>query len=53
MPYMELKGKRVAVLIDTLYQDGANAVAGQLAKEFPAADIGVFQVLCQIGRGDI
>ncbi len=44
---------RGAVMIDTLYRDGADSVAGQLAKEFPAADIGVFQVLCQIGRGDI
>jgi hypothetical protein len=44
---------RGALMIDTLYQDKAMAVGDQLAKEFPAADIGVFQVLCQIGRGDI
>jgi hypothetical protein len=42
-----------ALMIDTLYQDRAKAVGDQLAKEFPAADIGVFQVLCQIGRGDV
>ena len=41
-----------ALMIDTLYADRAKAVGDQLAKEFPAADIGVFQVLCQIGRGD-
>jgi hypothetical protein len=42
-----------ALMIDTLYQDRAKAVGDQLAKEFSVADIGVFQVLCQIGRGDI
>jgi hypothetical protein len=44
---------RGALMIDTLYQDNAKAVGDRLAREFPAADIGVFQVLCQIGRGDI
>jgi len=24
-----------------------------LAKQFPQADIGIFRVLCQIGRGDL
>jgi hypothetical protein len=42
-----------ALMIDTLYQDKAKAVGDQLAEEFPMADIGVFQVLCQIGRGDV
>jgi hypothetical protein len=42
-----------ALMIDTLYQDRAKAVGDQLAKEFPATDIGVFQVLCQVGRGEI
>ncbi len=42
-----------ALLIDTLYQADAEAVGAQLAKEFPGADIGVFGVLCQIGRGDL
>jgi hypothetical protein len=44
---------RGALMIDTLYQDKAKTVGDQLAKEFPEADIGVFQVLCQIGRGDV
>ena len=42
-----------ALMIDTLYQDDAEAVGAQLAKQFPDADIGVFRVLCQIGRGDL
>jgi hypothetical protein len=42
-----------ALMIDTLYQKDAEAVAAQLAQEFPGADIGVFGVLCQIGRGDL
>jgi hypothetical protein len=42
-----------ALLIDTLYEEGAQAVGVQLAKQFPQADIGVFRVLCQIGRSDL
>jgi len=42
-----------ALMIDTLYQDGAEAVEVQLAKQFPDADVGVFRVLCQIGRSDL
>ncbi|MGB6341738.1 MAG: hypothetical protein WBG15_03265 [Xanthobacteraceae bacterium] len=42
-----------ALMIDMLYQKDAEAVGAQLAKEFPGADIGVFGVLCQIGRGDL
>ena len=42
-----------ALMIDTLYQADAEAVGAQLAKQFPGADIGVFRVLCQIGRGDL
>jgi hypothetical protein len=41
-----------ALLIDTLYQDDAAAIGVGLAKQFPGADVGVFRVLCQIGRGD-
>jgi hypothetical protein len=40
-------------MIDTLYQDGAEAVVSQLARQFPDADVGVFRVLCQIGRSDL
>jgi hypothetical protein len=42
-----------ALMIDTLYEAGAEAVGAQLAKQFPSADIGIFRVLCQIGRGDL
>ena len=42
-----------ALMIDTLYQEDAETVGAQLAKQFPSADIGVFRVLCQIGRGDL
>jgi hypothetical protein len=42
-----------ALLIDTLYEEGAQAVGAQLTKQFPQADIGIFRVLCHIGRGDL
>jgi hypothetical protein len=42
-----------ALMIETLYQDGAETVAAQLATQFPDADVGVFRVLCQIGRSDL
>lgn len=42
-----------ALMIDTLYQEDARAVGAQLAELFPGADVGIFQVLCQIGRGDL
>jgi hypothetical protein len=47
--------KRIAgaLMIDVLYQEDAKAVGAQLAKQFPGADVGIFQVLCQIGRSDL
>ena len=42
-----------ALMIDTLYEEGARAVGARLAKQFPQADIGIFRVLCHIGRGDL
>jgi hypothetical protein len=42
-----------ALLIDTLYQEHAEAIGVQLAKQFPGTDICVYRVLCQIGRGDL
>ena len=42
-----------ALMIETLYEEGAQAVGAQLAMQFPHADIGIFRVLCQIGRGDL
>jgi len=42
-----------ALMIDTLYQEGAEAIGAQLAEQSPDAEIGIFRVLCQIGRGDL
>jgi hypothetical protein len=42
-----------ALLIDTLYQEHAEAIGVQLAEQYPGADICVYRVLCQIGRGDL
>lgn len=42
-----------ALMIDTLYREAAETVGAQLTREFPGADVGVFCVLCQIGRGDV
>jgi hypothetical protein len=42
-----------ALLVDTLYQEQAEALGAKWAKQFPGADIGVYRVLCQIGRGDL
>ena len=42
-----------ALMIDTLYEQGAQAVGAELTRQFPQADIGIFRVLCQIGRGDL
>jgi hypothetical protein len=40
-----------ALMIDTLRQGDAEKLGARMAKEFPAADVGVFGVLCQLGRG--
>ncbi len=40
------------LLIDTLRQADAEALGRRMATEFPGTEIGVFRVLCQIGRGD-
>jgi hypothetical protein len=42
-----------ALMIDTLYEQDAERVGAQLAKQFPHAQIGAYRVLCQIGRGDL
>jgi hypothetical protein len=42
-----------ALMIDTLYQEDAEAVGAELAKQFPGADMAIFRVLCHIGRGDL
>jgi hypothetical protein len=42
-----------ALIVETLYEKDAAAVGAELAKQFPKADIGIFRVLCHIGRGDL
>jgi hypothetical protein len=42
-----------ALMLETLYQEDAQTVGAQLEKQFPAADLGIYRVLCQIGRGDL
>lgn len=47
--------KKIAacLMIDTLRQDDAEAVGKTLKDKYPAAETGVFRVLCQLGRADI
>ena len=40
-----------ALMVDTLRQADAEALGARLAKEFPAGEVGVFRVLCQLGHG--
>jgi hypothetical protein len=42
-----------ALMVDTLRQRDADLIGEQLTKEFPGTDVGVFRVLCQLGRGDL
>lgn len=42
-----------ALMIETLSQNGAGTIGAELAKQFPQADIGIFQALCEIGRSDL
>jgi hypothetical protein len=41
------------LMLDTLREADAEAVGAQLSKQFSGADVGVFRVLCQLGRGDL
>ncbi len=53
----QLRGgdKKIAgcLLVDTLRQADAIKIGATLAEAFPATDVGVFRVLCHIGRGDL
>jgi hypothetical protein len=42
---------RGALMVDTLRQADAEALGARLAKQFPASEVGVFRVLCQLGHG--
>jgi len=41
------------LMVDTLRQADAEAVGVRLSGQFSSADVGVFRVLCQLGRGDV
>ena len=41
------------LMIDTLRQTDAESVGARLSKQFSGAEVGVFRVLCQLGRGDL
>jgi len=47
--------KKIAgcLLIDALRQADAEKIGADLGRKFPGADIGVYRVLCQLGRGDL
>jgi hypothetical protein len=53
----QLRGgdKKIAgcLMIDTLRQVDAEAIGASLARKFSGTDVGVFRVLCQLGRGDL
>ena len=42
-----------ALMIDTLRQAHAEILGARFAKEFSGTQVGVFRVLCQLGRGDL
>ncbi|HVV62305.1 MAG TPA: hypothetical protein VHD14_11175 [Pseudolabrys sp.] len=41
------------LVLDTLRQGNAEALGRQMSAQFPRADVGVFRVLCHLGRGDL
>lgn len=41
------------LMIDTLRQAEAETIGASLARKFPGTKVGVFRVLCQVGRGDL
>lgn len=44
---------KACLLIDTLRQADAEKIGAQMTKQFPGTEVGVFRVLCQLGRGDL
>lgn len=44
---------KAALMVDTLRQADAERLGKQFEKEFPGTQVGVFRVLCQLGRGDL
>jgi len=41
------------LIIDTLRQADAETIGADLGRKFPGAEVGVFRVLCQLGRSDL
>src|SRR5215813_6610057 len=41
------------LMVDTLRQSDAEVLGERLSKQFAGTEIGVFSVLCQLGRGDL
>ena len=41
---------RACLMVDTLRQADAEKVGADLSRQFSQADVGVFRVLCQLGR---
>jgi hypothetical protein len=39
--------------VEMLRQDEANIIASDFSRQLPDADVGVYAMLCEIGRGDI
>jgi hypothetical protein len=44
---------KACLMIDTLRQADAESMGMRLSRQFPGAEVGVFRVLCQLGRGDL
>jgi hypothetical protein len=44
---------RGCLMVDTLRQSDAEAMGARLSAQFSQADVGVFRVLCQLGRADL
>ena len=44
---------KACLMVDTLRQSDAEKLGVRLAADFPKAEVGVFRVLCQLGRGDL
>lgn len=43
---------KACLMVDTLRQSEAEKIGERLSKQFSAAEVGVFRVLCQLGRRD-
>lgn len=44
---------KACLMVDTLRQADAVSLGANLASQLPRADVGVFRVLCHLGRGDL